>query len=187
MSLIDKPRCGCIIYNSEYNDFLVIRQKSSGFWGFPKGGMEDKESFHRCAQRETLEEIGINVPLTTFKYVQAFSVTGYIYFFIHTRMLEECDPKPDCKEIIDYKWASLDELTSSFDISKTGFVVSKKTYGVLAKLRNWMLNSGFSTKRYKPRQDKLCEARKCYSRIIAIRTTAKYGIFKGNVWVIIMI
>jgi 8-oxo-dGTP pyrophosphatase MutT (NUDIX family) len=179
MSVCDKPRCGCIIYNTDYNDVLVVQQKASGFWGFPKGGMEYKESFHQCAQRETIEEIGVYVPLTTFKYVPAFSVAGYIYFLINTRVLSTCNPKPDREEILDYKWVSIDELTK--------MTLSKKTYGVVAKLRAWMITNGMNTERYKLREDRLYDAKKCYSRIIAVRMPVKYGIFKGNVWVIIMI
>ena len=50
--------CGCIVFNN--NKVLVIKQ-NSGFYGFPKGHIENGESEIECAIRETLEETGISV------------------------------------------------------------------------------------------------------------------------------
>lgn len=50
--------CGCIVFN---NDKVLVEKSLSGFYGFPKGHIENGESEIECAIRETLEETGINV------------------------------------------------------------------------------------------------------------------------------
>lgn len=50
--------CGCIVFN---NDKVLVEESLSGFYGFPKGHIENGESEEECAIRETLEETGISV------------------------------------------------------------------------------------------------------------------------------
>ena len=75
--------CGCIVFNNE--KVLVVKQVS-GFYGFPKGHIEDGESFEECAIRETLAETGISVRVDSrFKFklfylVHDVSPKEVIYF-----------------------------------------------------------------------------------------------------------
>ena len=48
--------CGCIVFN---NNKVLVEESLSGFYGFPKGHIENGESEEECAIRETLEETGI--------------------------------------------------------------------------------------------------------------------------------
>ena len=48
--------CGCIVFN---NGKVLVEKSLSGFYGFPKGHIENGESEVECAIRETLEETGI--------------------------------------------------------------------------------------------------------------------------------
>lgn len=50
--------CGCIVFN---NGKVLVEESLSGFYGFPKGHIENGESEEECAIRETLEETGISV------------------------------------------------------------------------------------------------------------------------------
>ena len=50
--------CGCIVFN---NNKVLVEESLSGFYGFPKGHIENGESEEECAIRETLEETGISV------------------------------------------------------------------------------------------------------------------------------
>lgn len=50
--------CGCIVFN---NDKVLIEKSLHGFYGFPKGHVEDGETYEECAVRETFEETGIKV------------------------------------------------------------------------------------------------------------------------------
>ncbi|AHA04618.1 bis(5'-nucleosyl)-tetraphosphatase [Pediococcus pentosaceus] len=52
---------GAVVYQLRNNQpyYLLLESATSGFWGFPKGHVEDKESVIEAAQREIREETGI--------------------------------------------------------------------------------------------------------------------------------
>lgn len=41
--------------------FLLIKNRRSAHWGFPKGHVEQGENDHQTAYREVLEETGIRI------------------------------------------------------------------------------------------------------------------------------
>ncbi len=55
--------CGAVVFrriNEEYR-FLLIKNRRSNHWGFPKGHMEKGETREETAVREVLEETGIHI------------------------------------------------------------------------------------------------------------------------------
>lgn len=55
--------CGAVVFrkiNEEYR-FLLIKNKRSNHWGFPKGHMEKGENREETAIREVLEETGLHI------------------------------------------------------------------------------------------------------------------------------
>lgn len=57
--------CGAVVFrriNEEYR-FLLIKNKRSNHWGFPKGHMEKGETRQETAIREVLEETGVHIRL----------------------------------------------------------------------------------------------------------------------------
>ena len=57
--------CGAVVFrsiNEEYR-YLLIKNKRSNHWGFPKGHMEKGESREETAKREVLEETGIHIDI----------------------------------------------------------------------------------------------------------------------------
>lgn len=55
--------CGAVVFrriNEEYR-FLLIKNKRSNHWGFPKGHMEKGETREETAMREVLEETGVHI------------------------------------------------------------------------------------------------------------------------------
>ncbi len=57
--------CGAVVYriiNEEYR-FLLIKNRRSNHWGFPKGHMEKGETKEETAKREVLEETGIHIDI----------------------------------------------------------------------------------------------------------------------------
>ena len=56
--------CGCIII--EDGKVLLIKQHQ-GFWGFPKGHVEDGETEEETAAREVKEETNIDVEIKSNK------------------------------------------------------------------------------------------------------------------------
>lgn len=63
--------CGCICYNHELTHVLIVCHSSMRImYSFPKGKMNEGESFMETAARETLEETGVDVsPYITDKYM----------------------------------------------------------------------------------------------------------------------
>lgn len=57
--------CGAVVFrriNEEYR-FLLIKNKRSTHWGFPKGHMEKGETLEDTARREVLEETGLHIKI----------------------------------------------------------------------------------------------------------------------------
>ena len=57
--------CGAVVFNEEKGErqFLLIRNKRSAHWGFPKGHIESGETKEETAIREVLEETGLNIEI----------------------------------------------------------------------------------------------------------------------------
>ena len=57
--------CGAVVFrriNEEYR-FLLIKNRRSNHWGFPKGHMEQGETRQETAIREVLEETGLHITI----------------------------------------------------------------------------------------------------------------------------
>lgn len=57
--------CGAVIYRKSNDnvEFLGVKSKGNGDWGFPKGHVEAGETEKETAKREILEETGLNISL----------------------------------------------------------------------------------------------------------------------------
>jgi len=64
------PGAGGLVFNSA-GEVLLIRDRR-GFWVFPKGHLEEGESFEAAARREVREETGVKAAVT-----KALGVTRY--------------------------------------------------------------------------------------------------------------
>ena len=77
--------CGCIILNN--NKVLLVFEKNSKFWGFPKGHMENNETEVETAKRECKEEVGLDVIIDSSKsysinYVVNSKIDKNVVFFL---------------------------------------------------------------------------------------------------------
>lgn len=81
LSCLYETSCGAVVYriiNGEIR-FLLIKNKRSLNWGFPKGHMERGEDEHMTAYREVLEETGIRVDfLPDFRIKSEYSIQNKI-------------------------------------------------------------------------------------------------------------
>lgn len=59
--------CGAVVFNEEKGErqFLLIRNRRSAHWGFPKGHIEPGETKEETAIREVLEETGLNIEIVS--------------------------------------------------------------------------------------------------------------------------
>ena len=57
--------CGAVVFNEEKGErqFLLIRNRRSAHWGFPKGHIEPGETKEETTIREVLEETGLNIEI----------------------------------------------------------------------------------------------------------------------------
>ncbi|MCM1509029.1 MAG: NUDIX domain-containing protein, partial [Ruminococcus flavefaciens] len=73
--------CGAVVFRKENNTnkFLLIRNKRSAHWGFPKGHVELGETKEETAIREVFEETGLNIKiLPDFSQSSEYTIQGKI-------------------------------------------------------------------------------------------------------------
>lgn len=115
-------RAGCALI---YKDLvLLVHQKESGFWGFPKGRLNAKErentNLVMCAARELKEETGVVIEQEILKKSVCDRRT-----FIYTVILNEIpEITIDYKEIDDYKWVNFWDINVT--MSNSGKILYKK-------------------------------------------------------------
>lgn len=99
-------RAGCIITSK--GEYLIVHQPSSGFWGFPKGRLNDGEQPEHGALREVYEETGLDI---------TYQQLGHCYRckdskFYMVSLGERPDVTVDNCEIDGYMWTSLETLSA---------------------------------------------------------------------------
>ncbi len=102
--------CGAVIINE--NKILMIKQKS-GFFGFPKGHMEEFESEKETAIREVKEETNLDIEIESslrfpISYLQKDNMTKEVVYFIAEAINNEV--KLQESELTDFEWVNIDEV-----------------------------------------------------------------------------
>ena len=105
--------CGAVVYRIIHDElrFLLIKNKRSAHWGFPKGHMEQGETPEQTAIREVLEETGIHIRiLPDFSYKSDYTIQGkveksVIIFLAGTKDVQTIIQR---EEIDDYIWLAYD-------------------------------------------------------------------------------
>lgn len=70
--------CGAVVINDQ-NEYLLIRNKRSAHWGFPKGHIEAGETKQETAKREVLEETGVSIDIIDgFEETSEYYIQGRI-------------------------------------------------------------------------------------------------------------
>ena len=110
--LIDEKACGGVIVRD--GKVLVIYQQN-GFWGFPKGHVEDGESEEETAIREIFEETGIWTAVDSEKRFE-FSydildkkIHKTVVLFV-AEVVDDSKFKKQDEEIAEMKWVPIDEV-----------------------------------------------------------------------------
>lgn len=118
LSCLYEASCGAIVYriiNGEVR-FLLIKNKRSANWGFPKGHMERGENEKETAYREVLEEAGIHIRfMPDFRYKSEYSIQGRIEkkVIIFLATTDDTSTIIQREEIEEYLWLKFDKAMSS--------------------------------------------------------------------------
>ncbi len=101
--------CGAVVFREEGGGkkFLLIRNKRSAHWGFPKGHIEPGETNEETAIREVLEETGLNIEiLQGFSKSSEYTIQGKIEksVVIFLARTDEIDYRIQVEEIEECGW-----------------------------------------------------------------------------------
>lgn len=130
ISCLYECSCGAIVYRIINNQirFLLIKNKRSANWGFPKGHMERGENEHETAYREVLEETGIRVSfLPDFRYKSEYSIQNRIEkkVIIFLATTEDTNTIIQKEEIEEYLWLEFDKAMNSLKFPNDKFLLKK--------------------------------------------------------------
>lgn len=132
---LNKITCGIYLFDSRN---LMLIQHPTGFpnhvWGIPKGRVDVGETnLYEVAKRELFEETGVDLDKFTIEKIEEFDTVKFNLsnrylksFFVKVREDMSdfnfyCDSMvirggvPAFPEVDQWKWASIDEVMSSFD------------------------------------------------------------------------
>jgi len=101
--------CGAVVFRKTGNDlrFLLIKNRRSANWGFPKGHVENYESAEQTARREVLEETGLRIRLLPgFSCHAEYTIQGNVEKSVTIFLGETTDRRTVIQEseIEDYMW-----------------------------------------------------------------------------------
>lgn len=108
--------CWAVIYRNfkGKTEFLTVKSKAHGHWGFPKGHVEKGESEEDTAKREVLEEVGLKITLidgfrAKTEYFISENIKKEVVFFLSE--VSDQQVKIQLEEIMEYRWADFEETT----------------------------------------------------------------------------
>lgn len=125
--------CGAVVFRiiSGSPRFLLIRNRRSSHWGFPKGHMEFGETPEETAAREVLEETGIRIKiLPDFVCKSEYTIQGRIEKTVNIFLASTADTQTVIQkdEIEDYVWLKYEDAvaTVKFENDKTILTNARK-------------------------------------------------------------
>jgi len=106
--------CGAIVFRTRQNEheFLLIKHRKGGHWGFPKGHVEEKEAEHQTAIREVYEETGLEIELLDgFReeetYSPAAGIMKTVVYFLANSVSD--DIRYILPEVDEHAWLPLQD------------------------------------------------------------------------------
>ena len=106
--------CGVILFNFNMNEILLVFQKLSKKWGFPKGHMNINEvqsrQFFNCAKRELFEETNIDLRVQPHTKYGTLLICNKLFYIIGLKRQALCAHAKDTQEISKIKWVNRHHL-----------------------------------------------------------------------------
>ena len=103
----NEKACGAVIENKEGKILLIFQQ--NGFWGFPKGHVEEGETESETAVREVFEETGLWVELNEenrfeFSYIiKDLNIHKTVVLFT-AKVVDDSRLKKQDEEVAEMDW-----------------------------------------------------------------------------------
>ena len=128
--MLHEKSCGAIVYGKFHGntEILLIKHVNSGHWSFPKGHVESGETEIETAQREIMEETGIDVIIdASFRETVSYSPKRgtqkiVVYFLAKAK---NSDFIPQEEEIADIKWVEIGRAQSVLSYENDRCIVAK--------------------------------------------------------------
>ena len=120
--------------------FLLIRDPYE-HWGFPKGHLEGEETPAQAAERETMEETGLDDlrlhgPIRIIDWHFRFKgryIHKFCHFFLFESPAAQVVPQLD-EGITDHRWLTLDEALETLSYDNARGVLKREARGLCAHL-----------------------------------------------------
>ncbi|MBE6774739.1 MAG: NUDIX domain-containing protein [Ruminococcaceae bacterium] len=122
--------CGAVIFREEEDGkkFLLIRNKRSAHWGFPKGHIEPGETKEETAIREVLEETGVRIDIIPgFVKNSEYSIQGKIEksVSIFLASTKDSEYKLQEEEIEECGWYNFDDALKVLNYDNDRFILTE--------------------------------------------------------------
>jgi 8-oxo-dGTP diphosphatase len=110
---------------------LLVHRPRYDDWAFPKGKLEDGESWEDAAAREVEEETGVRCDVGDYVGSTHYPVRDGLKEVRYFRMETDADPRP-CNEVDAVRWATPDEarVLLSYDYDRRLLQEVSDTTGV---------------------------------------------------------
>lgn len=122
--------CGAVVYrliNGEVR-YLLIKNKRSANWGFPKGHIERGETKEDTARREVLEETGIHIQIIPgFISKSEYTIQGKVEKSVSIFVAKTSDTqtKIQHEEIEDYIWLNYPKAVKTLKFENDRSILEK--------------------------------------------------------------
>lgn len=122
--------CGAVVYrdSADGRRFLLIKNKRSTHWGFPKGHVEAGETDMDTAVREVLEETGLHIRLLDgFCEKSTYTIQGRIDKTVLIFLATTTDTRTVIQEseIEDYLWLDYNRCLSTLNYENDKAILKK--------------------------------------------------------------
>ncbi len=128
--MLHEKSCGAIVYRKFHGntEILLIKHVNSGHWSFPKGHVEGAETEVETAQREIMEETGLDVIIDpTFRETVSYSPKRdtqkiVVYFLAKAKYYNYV---PQAEEIADIRWVDIMHAANILTYENDKTIVNK--------------------------------------------------------------
>lgn len=121
--------CGAVVISGEEKKkVLLIKNKRSAHWGFPKGHIEKGETQEETAIRETKEETGLDIEIIDgFSCKSEYTIQGRVEkaVIIFLAKAQTTDVTVQEEEIDEYIWADFDSALKMLRFDNDKSILTK--------------------------------------------------------------